>query len=228
MILDPTSQFIHQITSHCDLDGATLLEIGCGGGRITADLARHARRVVAIDPDAAALATARQNIPAPHVEFLCTNGQHLDLPMASFDLVFYSLSLHHIPAETMLESLRRASTLLKPGGSLIVIEPGNKGSLIEAEQRFGVGCGDERQAKTAALQAIHSLSGWHVAKPVCFQTLFHFDDELDFLTNLQPDYLCQSGKWRQEVSLFLAGYQEARQITLDAERRMFLLTNIPE
>ena len=227
MILDPTSQFIHQITSHCDLDGATILEIGCGRGRITADLARHARRVVATDPDAAALAAARQTIPAPNVEFICTSGQHLDFPTASFDLVLYSLSLHHIPAETMIESLRRAGALLKSGGSLLVIEPGDNGSLIEAEQRFGVGCGDERQAKAAALQAIHGLSGWRAARPVCFQTLFHFDDELDFLTNLQPDYLCKTGKWRQEVNRFLAGYQEAQQITLNAERRMFLLTDIP-
>jgi SAM-dependent methyltransferase len=227
MILDPTSRFIHQITSHCDLDGATLLEIGCGRGRITADLAGHARRVVAIDPDAAALATARQTIPASHVEFICTSDHHLDLPTASFDFAIYSLSLHHIPISAMSESLSQAGTLLKPGGSMIVIEPGDKGSLIEAEERFGVGCGDERQAKAAALQAIHGLSDWHIARLVCFQTLFHFDDELDFLTNLQPDYLGKSGKWRQEVSRFLAGYQEAQQITLEAERRMWILTRHP-
>jgi SAM-dependent methyltransferase len=228
MILDPTDQFIRQITSCCDLDGTTVLEIGCGRGRITADLARHARRVVATDPDAAALATARQAISAPHVEFICTSGQQLDLPTAGFDLVFYSLSLHHIPIAAMSESLSRAGTLLKPGGSLVVIEPGDEGSLIEAEQHFGVGCGDERQAKAAALQAIHGLSGWHVAEPLCFRTLLQFDDEQDFLSNLQPDYLCKSGEWRQEISRFLAGCREGNRITLDAERRLYMLTRTQE
>ena len=228
MILDPTNQFIHQITRHCDLVGSAILEIGCGRGRITADLARHARCVMATDPDAVALATARKTISVPHVEFICTSGQHLDLPATSFDLVFYSLSLHHIPAESMTESLRRASSLLKHGGGMVVIEPGDEGSLIEAEQRFGVGCGDERKAKTAALQAIGSLSGWHVSEPICFRTLFQFDDEQDFLSNLQPDYLNKSGEWRQEITHFLKKYREGNGITLDAERRMYMLTRILE
>lgn len=226
MILDPTNQFIRQITRHCDLDGATLLEIGCGRGRVTADMARHARRVVATDPDAVALATAREAIPAPQVEFICTGGQQLDVPTDSYDLAVYSLSLHHLPITAMGESLRRVSVLLKSGGSLVVIEPGDEGSLIEAEQRFGVGCGDERKAKAAAWQSIHDLSGWRVAEPVCFRTFFHFDDELDFLTNLQPDYLSKSGEWRQEVSHFLAGHKEGDLITVDAERRMYILTRL--
>jgi SAM-dependent methyltransferase len=226
MILDPTNQFIHHISRHCSLAGATLLEIGCGRGRITADLADHARRVVATDPDAAALATARQAITAPQVEFIRTSGQDLDFPTASFDVVIYSLSLHHIPLASMGDSLRQASTLLKPGGSLVVIEPGDEGSLIEAEQRFGVGCGDEREAKAAAVQAMHGLNGWSMAPPVCFQTLFHFDDEQDFLTNLQPDHQDKSDAWRHEVTSFLAGHRKAHVLTLYAERRMYQLSRI--
>lgn len=228
MILDPTNQFIHQITSHCDLAGATILEIGCGRGRITADLASHARRVVATDPDAAVLATARRIIPAPQVEFICTGGQHLDLPAGSFDLVFYSLALHHIPSPAMAASLKLASTLLKEGGCLVVIEPGEEGSLIEAEQRFGVGCGDERPAKAAAWQAMHGLPGWVVAEPVCFRTFFQFEDVMDFLSNLQPDYQRKSDEWRQEVSSFLAAHRGEDLITLDAERRMYILTRVAE
>lgn len=223
MILDPTNQFIHHITRHCDLDGMTVLEIGCGRGRITTDLARHARRLVATDPDAAALAAARIAITAPHVEFICTGGECLDFPPAGFDLVFYSLSLHHIPAAAMADSLQRASVLLKDGGRIVVVEPGDEGSLIEAEQRFGVGCGDERSAKAAAHKALHGLSGWHVSEPVCFETLFHFDDEEDFLANLLPDFQSKSGEWRQEVSHLLAGHRVENRISLYAERRMFIL-----
>lgn len=226
MILDPTNQFSHQIHCHCHLAGSTILEIGCGRGRITAELAPHARRLLATDPDAAVLATARQAIAAPQVEFICSGGQHLNLPAASFDLVFYSLSLHHIPIAAMAESLLRASVLVRPEGSMVVIEPGDEGSLIEAEQCFGVGCGDERQAKAAAFQSMQGLSGWRVSKPVCFRTLLQFDDEIDFLVNLQPNYLSKPEEWRQRVSRFLAGYRAGDRITLEAERRLYMLTRI--
>jgi len=53
VIQDPKNQFIAAILSHCEIRGKELLEIGCGKGRVTRDLARHARKVVAIDPDAA-------------------------------------------------------------------------------------------------------------------------------------------------------------------------------
>lgn len=224
MILDPTDQFIHQLSQHCPLEGATLLEIGCGRGRLTSDLARHARRVVATDPDPAALATARATFAAPQVEFIRTSGQRLAVPREPFDLALYSLSLHHIPKAAMGESLRRATALVKPEGSLVVIEPGDEGSLIEAEERFGVGCGDEREAKVAAVHALHDLPGWRVAEPVRFRTFFHFDHEEDFLTNLQPDYRNRSANWRHEVTRFLATHREKQVISLCAERRMYLLS----
>lgn len=59
MIQDPTDEYIRAITSHCDLTGKEVLEVGCGTGRITRDLARHAAHVVAVDPDDAVLAKAR-------------------------------------------------------------------------------------------------------------------------------------------------------------------------
>lgn len=55
MIQDLTDQYIVTILSQCDIYGRYVLEIGCGKGRITRDLAKHAKRIVASDPDAAAL-----------------------------------------------------------------------------------------------------------------------------------------------------------------------------
>ena len=66
MIQDPTKQYIATILSQYDVGGKDVLEIGCGKGRITRDLAQHARRVVASDPDADALEKARGAIPLPH------------------------------------------------------------------------------------------------------------------------------------------------------------------
>ena len=50
-------RLIQQLTS---LRGKSILEIGCGDGRLTTQSARLASRVVAIDPDPAMIRTARR------------------------------------------------------------------------------------------------------------------------------------------------------------------------
>lgn len=167
MILDPYGQFIKEITDHCDLSGKTILEVGCGQGRITRDLARHARRVVAIDPDEGALQTARSRINAENVAFLRCRGESLPFPEGCFDLVVYSLSLHHLPQDAMRASLAQAAGLLGEQGMIMVIEPGEGGTLIEAEERFGVGDGNEAREKDAARRAIAVLPGWRTGLTIC-------------------------------------------------------------
>jgi 16S rRNA A1518/A1519 N6-dimethyltransferase RsmA/KsgA/DIM1 with predicted DNA glycosylase/AP lyase activity len=52
---DPGNDYIAAIRANCDITGKDILEIGCGKGRITRDLAQHARLVVATDPDPLAI-----------------------------------------------------------------------------------------------------------------------------------------------------------------------------
>ena len=47
-----------------DLSGRKVLEVGCGDGRLTCRYADRADAVVAIDPDAEAIATFRDTIPS--------------------------------------------------------------------------------------------------------------------------------------------------------------------
>lgn len=90
MILDPTDQFIRHIAAHCDIKGKTVLEVGCGKGRVTVELARHARKVVAVDPDESLLQAARSLVGADNVEFVLCGGESLFFPESSFDIVVYS------------------------------------------------------------------------------------------------------------------------------------------
>lgn len=223
MILDPYNQFIKEITDHCDIGGKTILEVGCGQGRITRDLARHARRVVAVDPDEAALQKARTQINAENVVFLRCRGESLAFPGDCFDMVVYSLSLHHLPREVMLASLEQAAGLLGEQGVIVVIEPGEGGTLIEAEERFGVGDGNEAGEKEAARRAVADLSGWRIGKTARFQTCFHFADQQDFLESLLPDYKSKSPSLIREIGDFLVGCTEDGRIVLHAERRMDVL-----
>src|SRR6266540_1751284 len=218
MILDPTNQFISRITSHCDITDKSILEVGCGRGRITGDLAQYARRVTAVDPDAGALDAARSQVVAANVEFICCSGEVLPLPRNSFDLAIFSLSLHHIPVGAMEESLIEAASLLNEKGKIIIIEPGMDGTLIEAEERFGIGDGNERPAKKAAQHAMQRMTGLSIGKSIRFHTLFYFADLSDFLDNMAPGWRPKS--FIDEIGTFLERHRIGDRVVLYADRKM--------
>jgi len=225
MIQDATNQYIATILAHYPLAGKKLLEIGCGGGRITYDLARHAASVLATDPDAKALARARAAVVAEHVTFRqAPSGVPEDLPPASFDLVIYTLSLHHVPIGEMIASLEAAGRLLRPGGAILVLEPGAEGPFMEAKQRFGIGSGDESREQAAALAAMEQLPGWKVGPAIHFETAFLFSDEADFFTSKVPNHAQLPAERLEAIRTFLAPYQTAEGIVLRAGRRLNVLT----
>ncbi|WP_298267058.1 class I SAM-dependent methyltransferase [Geobacter sp.] len=223
MLQDPDDTYIATIAAHCDLLGKEVLEVGCGTGRITRDLARHAARVVAVDPDKGALAKARATAPAATVRFLPMPDGVLDFPPASFDVVIYTLSLHHVPPDQMDESLRTAAGLLREGGVIVVVEPDEGGSFTEAKERFGAGSGDERPAREAAIRAMHGLEGWSVGETVRFRVRFLFADEDDFIASKLPGFGEQPEAHRRTVREFLARHRTAEGIVLDAGRRLNVL-----
>jgi len=223
MILDPTDQYIRTIAAHCHLTGKEVLEVGCGAGRITRDLARHALRVVAVDPDERALAQARAAVTAANVSFLPMPDGVLSFPPASFDIVIYTLSFHHVPLHQMDESLATAAGLVRPGGAVVVVEPGDGGSFTEAKERFGAGSGDERSAQEAAMGAMHRLEGWTVGETVHFTVQFLFADEDDFIAAKLPGFGEKPEAYRREVREFLARHRTPEGVVLDAGRRLNVL-----
>ncbi len=221
MLLDPTDQFIESITVACPVDGTTLLEIGCGSGRITRDLASRAREVVAIDPDQVALRRARAVVTGANVRFVQARAEALELPGCTFDVAIFSLSLHHVPPEKMGASLLRVARHVRPGGRMVVIEPGDEGTLIDAEMRFDVGDGDERAAKAAAQEALRRIPAWRVEDTSAFRTLFHFRDVADFVDHL-PARAGQPAPY-DELSRFLESHRDGDRIVLWSSRRLTVL-----
>ena len=223
MILDPDNKYIRAINIHAPLAGATILEIGCGTGRMTGDMAEYAAKIVATDRDEAVLEQAKKNITAENVEFLHTPDGFANLPEQSFDLVIYTLSLHHISPDRMVDNLHHSGTLLRNGGKIVVIEPGNGGSFLEVKKRFGAGSGDESTIKAAAITAMKNLAGWELSPIYHFDVDFLFDDENDFYNNKHPKYQEMPAEKRSELRLFLQQHTESRGITLQSERHLNLL-----
>jgi ubiquinone/menaquinone biosynthesis C-methylase UbiE len=94
-VIDPEAEMA-ALRTLGGLDGARVLEIGCGDGRLTFRYAPAARSVVAIDPRAEAIAKAGDMLPvesAERVRFEIGSALELDQPPASFDMALLSHSL---------------------------------------------------------------------------------------------------------------------------------------
>jgi SAM-dependent methyltransferase len=111
--------------------GGTILDYGCGPGRISALLARRGFRVRGFDPSAAMIAAAReQPLEGAQVEFQClqTVGS-LSLPPGCCDAVVCSSVLEYVPEPVDL--LLEFHGALRPAGTLI-ISFANRRSLSRA------------------------------------------------------------------------------------------------
>ena len=95
----------------------TILDLGCGGGRDVAALARRRCVVWGVDgsPAMCALAAAA----CPEATILVQNFvDGLDVPAGAFDGVFANASLFHVPFEHLPSVLCRIRAALRPGGVL--------------------------------------------------------------------------------------------------------------
>jgi SAM-dependent methyltransferase len=106
-------------------DGARVLEVGCGPGHLSVQLAgQHRLEVTGLDLDPAMIARAAANIDRAanrggrRPSFLVGDVAALAFPDRSFDLVVSTLSMHHWadPAAALAEIGR----VLRPGGRALI------------------------------------------------------------------------------------------------------------
>src|SRR5215813_7114620 len=112
--------------------GRRVLDIGCGTGDLVTLIKRlHSDvDVVGLDPDPKALARARRKAERSAVTIQLDQGfsDELPYPDASFDRVFSSFMLHHLQAGEKEKTLREVRRVLKPGGSLHLLDFGGSES----------------------------------------------------------------------------------------------------
>ena len=97
----------------------TLVEIGCGVGRLTRALARRAGSVIAVDVSEEMLARARELNPGlENVRWLHGDGESLaGVDSASVDGCFSHVVFQHLPEpELTLGYVREMGRVLRPGG----------------------------------------------------------------------------------------------------------------
>ena len=110
---------VKRLTSHLK-PGMTSLELGCGAGYFTRELAHSGADIVAIDVSPELLEIAKSNCSAPNVLYETQNAYDLNYPDAIFDSVVGSSVLHHLEIE---DALREIYRVLKLGGAIYFTEP---------------------------------------------------------------------------------------------------------
>lgn len=103
----------------------TLLEIGCGIGRMTAPFTNQCARVIAADVDAAFLERCRETVSLHgRVDRLQTShvsdGRSLELLDDTTDLAFSYITLQHCDRDDALALTREAIRVTRDGGSIIL------------------------------------------------------------------------------------------------------------
>ena len=97
------------------------LEIGCGTGKNTMWLAKHAKKVTAADFSESMLAKAKQKVTDAHVNFV-----HADITgewpfeKNTYDLICFSLVLEHI--EDLDHIFRQVANVITTGGNVYIGE----------------------------------------------------------------------------------------------------------
>jgi len=100
--------------------GFKVLELGCGTGLFTRELAKSGAQVTAIDISPELLDLARRDLGAQNVSFRLENAYQSSFSDESFDFVVGSSVLHHLDVSA---ALKEAFRVLKPGGWLRFTEP---------------------------------------------------------------------------------------------------------
>lgn len=169
MEYDIEQMIVKMIKNQDDFKDKIVLEIGCGGGEISSILATDTKQYIGIDPDINAINDASQAYY--NVDFRIGSGESLNFSDSSFDIVLFTLSLHH---QNSVLAMKEAYRVQKNDGKLIIIEPSVDGEFQQFFHLFD----DETQVIG---NAYHSLMNSAFALEIhdTFNTIVRFEDKTD-------------------------------------------------
>lgn len=205
-----------------DRKARKVLDIGCGHGALSRSLAAKGFEVTGIDPDAAAVAAAREAVPGARFER--ATAEALPFADASFDAAIFLNALHHVPEAVMRQALAEARRVIGAAGTLIVVEPLARGSFFEVMRPVE----DETEIRAAALRALEAdIAGghWQVARHDTYDRLSDFaalEEFIAYLVAVDPARKAVAEAHRDELdALFKAkatasekGYRLIQPLTL--------------
>ena len=180
-ISDPTVTILCDeqdiLESELPLQGANILELGCGKAEKTRAIAQSGKiaSITALEVDEIQHTKNLQIHDLPNVSFALGGAEAIPASDNSFDIVLMFKSLHHVPVEMMDQALKEIRRVLKPGGLAYISEPVYAGEFNEILRMFH----DEKKVREFAFAAVQRAvqSGlFELVTQKFFNTPSHFDN----------------------------------------------------
>ncbi|MBM9519822.1 class I SAM-dependent methyltransferase [Desulforhopalus vacuolatus] len=163
-----------KIKKYADLTHKNILEIGCGDGRISSLLSTDSNSFIAVDPDEKRIHRAQELFSG--IDFRIGSGENLNFPDNFFDIVIFTLSLHHQNGQ---KAIAEATRVLKNSGKILIIEPVVEG---EVEQVFAFLYNEDNETREAQKFIVESELS--IVNSEIFHSEWIFEDKNDVLQSL--------------------------------------------
>ena len=134
-------------------EAATVLELGAGTGKLTAQLVELGHDVVATDPDRAMLDRLVRNLPEART--IVASAEDLPLGDRAYDVVVAAQAFHWFDLDRALPEIAR---VLKPGGHLSLVW-NTRDESIPWVRRLGAIIGTQEQVEAPGALADSELFG---------------------------------------------------------------------
>lgn len=119
-------------------DGREVLDLGCGTGTLSIELARAGAHVIGVDGDEDILrrAAAKAGDAGVDVSLRAGLADSIPLPDGSVDAVVCSLLWHHLVPADKAAGLAECRRVLRPGGRLVIADWGRPADPLQRSLFF--------------------------------------------------------------------------------------------
>lgn len=172
-----------------ELADRDVLDVGCGAGGLVRFMRSRGARVTGAECGAEMRRRAIAADPDHADSYVDAPGEALPFDDASFDVVVFSYSLHHVPIDDIPTALAEAHRVVRPGGTVYVVEP----AVETPDDMVAVPVVDESVVRAAAQRAIDDAPGLGFEGPATrFEYLNEgvfesFEAWCDLLVGIDPD-----------------------------------------
>ena len=165
-------------------ESVTILDVGCGAGYVSLELARAGHHVTGIDVSGSCIDVAREFAASNPYRDGFGSLQYHKLPFheaeGTYDVLLFSGCLHHL--HDVEQVVRRATGLLKENGPLLCLEP----------------CHEQWQpadaAQVALIRGLLSLTGFWHETPENLPPLGDPSRLVDYMDDIHREYVSERDK----------------------------------